>query len=221
MKIIGRRTLLVGSAGLLAVGAAVLSFTGCTDKAGGGASSPDDIALGPENAPATLIEYASVTCPHCAEFHETVFEQLKTNYIDTGKLRFVLREYPAPANLAPIAVAGFQVARCGGADPDTYYTRIGVLMTQQHAILGTGTMDGVRGKLVEIGAAAGLSEQQVLACISDEAGAERIRRIIEGSNEFQISGTPTLILNGTKLEDPSVLTYEGLTRAIDAAIAGS
>ncbi|MEJ0059552.1 MAG: thioredoxin domain-containing protein [Terricaulis sp.] len=116
---------------------------------------------------------------------------------------------------------GFQVARCGGANPEQYYTRIGVLMEQQRAILATGTMDGVRGKLVEIGAAAGLSEEQVLGCISDEEGAARIRRIIDGANEFGITGTPTLILNGTKLEDPSVLTYEGLSRAIDAASASN
>jgi protein-disulfide isomerase len=214
MMIIGRRTLLVGAALLAA---------GCNQggSGGGAAASADDIALGQESAPATLIEYASVTCPHCAEFHEDVYEQLKANYIDTGKLRYVLREFPAPANLAPIAVAGFQVARCGGASAEDYYTRVGVLMQQQRAILGTGTMDGVRGKLVEIGAASGLSEQQVLACISDEAGAARIQRIIEASSAFGITGTPTLILNGQKLEDPSVLTYEGLTRAIDAAIAGS
>ena len=79
-------------------------------------------------------------------------------------------------------------------------------------------MDGVRQKLIEIGGAAGLSEQQVMQCISDEAGADRIRRTVdEAGREFQITGTPTFVINGEKVEDPAVVTYEGLSRLLDAA----
>ena len=85
MVVIGRRALLLGAAALGA---------GCGGANGKASVSPDDMAIGSPNAPVTLIEYASSTCPHCAEFHETVWDQLKTNYIDTGRVRFVFREFP-------------------------------------------------------------------------------------------------------------------------------
>jgi len=212
MFAIGRRFIL-GAAALALVG-----LTGCNNAGGGAGVGADDMALGAENAPVTLIEYASTTCPHCASFHEEVFEQLKTNYIDTGRVRYVFREYPtAPA---PVAVAGFQLARCNAASPEQYFIRLGEIFRQQQAIFATGTMEGVRGKFVEIGAAAGLSEEQVMACITDEEGAERIRRIVEaGNRDFNITGTPTFVINGEKVEDPSVVTYEGLSRLLDQAAA--
>ncbi|MDX2276223.1 MAG: DsbA family protein [Hyphomonadaceae bacterium] len=211
MAAIGRRELMLG------VGA--LALVGCDGANGVAGASAADMAIGAENAPATLIEYASSTCPHCAEFHERVWDQLKTNYIDTGKLRFIFREFPTPP--VQVAVAGFQIARCGGATPEQYLARVGVLFDQQQAIFASGTMEGVRLKLVEIGQGAGLSEQQVMECISDQAGAERIRNTVEeGTRQFDITGTPTLILNGQKLTDPSAMTYEGLSRMIDQAIAG-
>ncbi|MBL8542707.1 MAG: DsbA family protein [Hyphomonadaceae bacterium] len=213
MSAIRRRTLLLGATALAAAGA--LAACGGSSN---GAVSADDMVLGQANAPLTLIEYASSTCPHCAHFHETVWETLKTNYIDTGKVRFVYREYPtAPA---PVAVAAFQVARCGGASNEQYFTRLGEIYRQQHAMFATGTMEGVRAKLVEIGAAAGLTQDQVMQCITDEAGAERIRRVVEaGDRDFQITGTPTFVINGQKVDDPAFVTPEGLTRILDAALA--
>jgi protein-disulfide isomerase len=213
MFAIGRRNLLVGAGAFGLVGA----LGGCNSAGGGAAISADDMALGAENAPVTLIEYASSTCPHCADFHAANWDQLKATYIDTGRVRYVFREYPtAPA---AVAVAGFQIARCGGATSEQYFVRLGELFRQQQAIFATGSMEGVRGKLIEIGAAAGLSEQQVMECINDEAGAERIRRIVEGAQAFNVTGTPTFVLNGTKIEDPSVVTWEGLSRILDAALA--
>ena len=214
MFAIGRRNLLL-AAGTLALAG---TLAACNGSGNGAAVNEDDVALGQANAPVTLIEYASSTCPHCAEFHEHVFEQLKANYIDTGKVRYVFREYPTapPA----VAVAGFQLARCGGASPEQYFTRLGELFRQQRAIFASGTMEGVRQKFIEIGAAAGLSQDQVMQCITDESGAERIRRIVEaGERDFHVTGTPTLILNGRKLDDPSAVTYEGLSRLIDAELA--
>lgn len=215
MFAMGRRQLLLGASALVLAG----TLAACDGANGSAAISPDDMVLGDANAPVTLIEYASSTCSHCAEFHATVWDQFKENYIDTGKVRFVFREFPtAPA---PVAVAGFQLARCGGANTEQYFVRLGELFRQQRAIFASGSMDGVRRKFVEIGAAAGLSETQVMECISDEAGAERIRRTVdEGARQFNITGTPTFILNGSKVEDPSVVTYEGLSRLVDAALAG-
>ena len=209
-----RRKLLLGASALALAG----TLTACNGAGAGAGVSPDDMVLGAADAPVTLIEYASTTCPHCAAFHEEVWDQLKENYIDTGKVRFVFREYPtAPA---PVAVAGFQLARCGGATTEQYFVRLGELFRQQRAIFASGSMEGVRQKFIEIGAAAGLSETQVLECINDEAGAERIRRTVDtGNAEFRVTGTPTFILNGRKIEDPSVVTYEGLSRLIEAELA--
>ncbi|MES1199530.1 MAG: thioredoxin domain-containing protein [Pseudomonadota bacterium] len=220
MITVGRRGLLLGASGaLLAVGAGV-GLASCNKAGGGAGPSPDDMSIGDPNAPAKLIEYASLTCPHCEEFEKEVWDRLKANYIDTGKVFFTLREFPAPAALAPIAVAEFQLARCNGADANTYFTRVKSLFAQREAILATGTMDGVKQKLVEFGASANLSEQQVMACITDEAGAQRIQRIVEsGEKDFNVTGTPTFVLNGTRVDDPSVTSYEGLARLLDAAIA--
>ena len=213
MSLVGRRQLILG--------VSLLALAACGGGNGGVAAGsgpgPDDMVLGSPNARATLIEYASATCPHCAHFHETVWDQLKTNYIDTGKVRFIFREFPTPPEA--VAVAGFQLARCGGATPEQYFARLGELFRQQQAMFASGTMEGVRTKLLEIGASSGLSEQQVTQCISDDAGPERIRRIEDGSRHFNISGTPTLILNGQKLEDPRAVTYEGLSQMIDQALA--
>lgn len=213
MFAIGRRTLLLGASALALAG----TVAACNGSSSGAAVNEDDVVLGAADAPVTLIEYASATCPHCAEFHEEAFEPLKTNYIDTGRLRYVFREYPTapPA----VAVAGFQLARCGGASPEQYFARLGEIFRQQQHIFATGTMEGVRQKFVEIGGAAGLSQEQVMQCITDQAGAERVRRIVEaGERDFQITGTPTFILNGQKLE--GVGTYEALATRIDAALAG-
>jgi protein-disulfide isomerase len=219
MFAIGRRGLLLGASALVLAGGA-LTLNACNGGSGGAAINEDDVVLGQANAPVTLIEYASSTCPHCADFHADVFEQLKTNYIDTGKVRYVFREFPtAPA---PVAVAGFQLARCGGASPEQYFTRLGEVFRQQRsgALFASGTMEGVRQKFIEIGSAAGLSQDQVMQCITDDEGAERVRRIVEaGNRDFGVSATPTFVLNGRKVEDPSVVTYEGLSRLIDAELA--
>jgi len=218
MVAIGRRGLLLGASALVLAGGAALTLNACNGGGGGAAINEDDVVLGQANAPVTLIEYASSTCPHCAAFHAEVFEQLKTNYIDTGKVRYVFREFPT--NPAPVAVAGFQLARCGGASPEQYFTRLGEIFRQQHALFASGTMEGVRQKFIEIGGAAGLSQDQVMTCITDEEGAERVRRIVEAANrDFQVSGTPTFVLNGRKVEDPRVVTYEGISQLIDAELA--
>jgi len=215
MSVVGRRQLILGGASLLALAAC---SGGNGSSAAGTSPSPDDMVLGSPSARVTLIEYASATCPHCAHFHETVWDQLKTNYIDTGKVRFIFREFPTPPEA--VAVAGFQLARCGGATPEQYFARLGELFRQQQAMFASGTMDGVRAKLLEIGASSGLSQEQVTQCISDDAGPARIRRLEEGSQQFNVTGTPTLILNGRKLDDPRAVTYEGLSQMIDQALAG-
>ena len=209
MLVIGRRNLVLGAgaAGVLAA---------CGGSAGGGLTE-DDVVLGQADAPVTLIEYASTTCPHCAAFHALMWEELKTNYIDTGRVRFVFREFPTPPEA--VAVAGFQIARCGGATPDQYFVRVSEIFRQQQATFASGTMDGIRRKLLDIGVATGLSEAQVNECIADPEGAARIRRITEASRAHNVTGTPTLIINGQNYS--GALTWEGLSAALDAAGGGA
>lgn len=208
MIAIGRREMLLGASALV--------LAACGGSGGSANVSADDMVLGSADAPVTLIEYASVTCPHCAAFHEESFEQIKTNYIDTGKVRFVFREYPtAPA---PVAVAGFQVARCGGASSEQYFARIGAIFRTQQSLFQSLQADGGRQYFINLGSDAGLTPEQTMACVSDEAGAERIRATVEGAGQFGITGTPTFIINGRKLDQPP--TYENIARALDAAAAG-
>lgn len=209
MVAIGRRGLVLGVSAL-ALGA---TLGACNGSGASGGLTADDMVLGSDDAPVTLIEYASTTCPHCAEFHETVWEQLKTTYIDAGRVRFVFREFPTPP--PAIALAGFQVARCGAATPEQYFIRLDELFRQQAAMFATGSIEGIRAKLIEIGGAAGLSEQQITQCINDQAGQERVRRLVEAGQQQGVTGTPTFFINGARFEQAP--TYENLARALDAA----
>lgn len=207
--IVGRRNLLLSAAALALVAA-------CNGAGGGTAITEDDVAIGSETATVTLIEYASTTCPHCAEFHNEAWEQLKANYIDNGRVRFVFREFPTDP--AAVAVAGFQLARCGNADPNTYFARISELFRQQRAMFATGSIEGIRDAMIDIGTASGLSREQITQCFNDPAGGERIRRIGEASRPLNVTGTPTLFINGRRYEGQ--LTYAALSGALDAALAG-
>lgn len=207
---IGRRSLIVGAS-------AMAVTTGLPRADAQTFMTPDDMVLGSTNARVTLIEYASAACPHCAHFHETVFPQLKANYIDTGKVFFIFRE--TLTEPAAVALAGFQVARCNGATTDQYFSRIREIFADQQQMFATGTMQGVLNTLNEVGAHNGLSAEQVMQCIQDPAGQQRIARFDTGSTQFNVTGTPTFILNGQKVEDPAVTTYDGLSRILDQALA--
>lgn len=205
MFAIGRRNFVFG--------AVALAFLAACNQGGGAAITEDDVTLGAEGAPVTMIEYASTTCGHCAELHNTVWEQLKANYIDNGRVRFVFREFPTDP--AVVAVAGFQLARCGGADEQQYFTRISELFRQQRALFSTGSIEGIRDGMIEIGVASGLTREQIGECFNDPAGGERIRRIAEGARAQNVTGTPTIFINGQRYEGP--LTYEAISAALDAA----
>lgn len=218
MLVFGRRNLLLGGVTL-----AALSLAGCNGSSGASGPSPDDMAIGNPESGVTLIEYGSSMCSHCREFEETVFSQLKTNYIDTGRIYFIFREVLAPVDpqrvIPTIALAEYQLARCNNATPEQYFSRLGVLFEQQPAMFQAGSRQGIEAKLVEIGGAAGLSREQVLECIADPEGAARMTRLGELATRDNVTGTPTFFLNGERLDDPAIMTYEGMSAALDAAIA--
>jgi protein-disulfide isomerase len=197
---------------MLAAGAASLVF-GVPSRA---LALEGDMTIGDPAAAVQLVEYASLTCSHCAAFHERTFPQLKSAYIDTRRIGFTLREDPtAPA---PGAFAMFQLARCGGVGPALYFERVAELFERQRELLVTGTAASVREALFAIGAGWGLSQDEILAAMQDQAAVDRITGSIASGNAHGISGTPALVLNGALLQGPAHLAFEGLSAALNRAL---
>ena len=150
-----------------------------------------DMALGPENASVTIVEYASMTCPHCAAFTLNVFPKLKAEYIDTGKVRFVFREFPLDLK----AAAGSMLARCiGKSDAAKYFAVVDLLFRQQTDWVLSNTADALK----RIGRQAGLSEDQVNACLKDQKILDGIQETQDyASKTLKVNSTPTFFVNGT------------------------
>ena len=148
-----------------------------------------DKILGAENAPVTIVEYASVTCPHCAAFHRETYPTLKSKYIDTGKVRLIFREFPTQP--AAIAIGGFMLARCAG---DKYFPMLDTIFEQQQSW----AQDPYNGFL-RIARQAGLSQERFEECLKDQKTAEAIQEVaIRGNKEFNVDSTPTFFINGKK-----------------------
>jgi protein-disulfide isomerase len=149
-----------------------------------------DMALGPANATVTVTEYASMTCPHCAAFTETVFPKIKSEYIDSGKIRFVFREFPLDIK----AAAGSMLARCiAKDDAPKYFAVIDLLFKQQSEWVMKNTTE----TLIRIGKQAGLTQQAVEDCLKDQALLDKIAADQKFANEvLKVNSTPTFFING-------------------------
>lgn len=195
--------------------ASMAALAGCGGGGGAGAAAEGDMAMGaPEGAKVTVVEYASVTCPHCAAWQEQVWPQFKAKYVDTNKVRYVFRELPTPP--ANVAVAGFMVARCAGEDK--YFDVVHAIMeSQEEWRAGVNPRD----TLFRVGNGAGLSNEQISACITDpenlKAADERARAAMAAG----VSGTPAFFVNGTQVITPGGegASLEDLSKAIDAELA--
>jgi len=149
----------------------------------------DDIPMGSENAPVTIIEYASMTCPHCAAFAATTFPKLKEKYIDTGKVKYIMREYP----LDGLAAAAFMLARCAG--PEKYYPLIETLFAQQQKWAVREPIP----PLTAIAKQAGFTQQSFEKCINDKALLSNVQAMRDrGTQKFKVDATPTFYINGEK-----------------------
>jgi protein-disulfide isomerase len=163
--------------------------------------------LGKEDAPVTIVEYASMTCPHCAHFHQTTLPELKTKYIDPGKVRLVFREFP----FDPRAEAGFMLARCSN---DNYFAMVDVLFKQQQT---WAAVDDAKEALLQISKLAGFSQESFVACLTDQKLLENVRAIRErGSKDFGVDSTPTFFINGNKF--PGAMSIEQLSAIIDGLL---
>jgi len=149
-----------------------------------------DVWQGSKDAPVTIIEYASMTCSHCAHFHEATYPTLKSKYIDTGKVRFTLREFP----FDPIAVAGFMVARCAGEKREAM---IGLLFSQQkNWAFSDKPLQGLTALVKQTG----MSQEKFDACLQDKALYANVNQVFEkASKQFKVDSTPTFFINGKKV----------------------
>jgi protein-disulfide isomerase len=169
-----------------------------------------DMALGPANAAVTITEYASMTCPHCAHFHETVYPELKKRYIDQGKVRFIFREFP----LDPLAAGASMLARC--ADKDKFYPLIETLFQQQRQW----AVEKPIPKLLALAKQAGMSEQTFNACLSDQKMLDAMQAEQKrATDKFGVNSTPTVFVNGKKVVGGT--TIEDLAKIIDPLLTKS
>ena len=199
-----RRAALTGAA-LAAMGA----LAACGGEGGGQAAQGDMAKGAPEGAKVTVVEYASVTCGHCALWQETVWPEFKAKYVDTNKVRYVFREFPTPP--ADVAAAGFLLARCAGED--RYFQVIEEIMASQRE-----WQQGVSPAttLSRVATSVGLSQDEYRACVTDPDALAALDERIQAGRAQGVTGTPTFFVNGARVPDSSL---EGLSAAVDAELA--
>lgn len=150
-----------------------------------------ELSQGNENAKVTIIEYASMSCPACASFHRNTYPELKRKYVDTGKVRLIIREFP----LNNLAAAGSMLARCAGS-PAKSLSLIDVLFERQREWVSQDAL----AQLLSIARQAGFTEQAFNACLKDDALlAKLIRRRERAGKEFGVNATPSFFINGKRL----------------------
>ena len=171
-----------------------------------------DLWLGDPKAPVTIVEYASMTCPHCAHFNETTFPALKKQYIDTGKARYTMREFP----LDPLAAAAFMLARCAGEkDKDKYYAMIDTLFRKQDQWVKQKPLPD----LLAISKQAGFTEKSFDACLANQKLLDDIQKERQQAiDKYKVHSTPTFFVNG-KLYAGAV-TIEQMAKEIDPQLKG-
>jgi protein-disulfide isomerase len=169
-----------------------------------------DRVLGKDDAPVTVIEYASMTCPHCAHFAETTYPELKKRYIDAGKVKYIFREFP----LDPLAAGASMLARC--APPDKFYPMIETLFQMQR----TWAVEKPIPPLMAIAKQAGFTEQSFNACLSDQKMLDQIQTEQKrATDKFGVNSTPTIFVNGIKQVGAS--SIEDLAKVIDPLLPKS
>lgn len=170
-----------------------------------------EMALGAEDAPIEIIEYASYTCPHCATFHADQFQQLKDSYIADGQVRFIHRE----AIFDRAALWATMVARCGGEM--RYWGLSGLIYEEQRDWIGDQSLAGISDRLRKLGLTAGLEPEQIDACMQDADTAQALVDWYEANRvEHDISATPTLIINGEKHGN---MSFDDLSQILDGLLA--
>jgi protein-disulfide isomerase len=221
-----RRALLAGGVAVVAAGGvgywalnrnagpAVTQINAATTESGGEAvdtSSIQEMVLGDPDAPVTVMEYASFTCPHCANFHTGPFQQLKSEYIDTGKVKMVYRD----VYFDRFGLWASMIARC---EPNRFFGIAGMLYEQQKEWLASREPAAIADNLRRIGKVAGLTDDQIETCLADEEKAKTLVAWFEQNAQAdEITATPTLFVDGTKHAN---MNWTDLKALIDEALEG-
>jgi len=165
-----------------------------------------DMAIGPANAKVTMTEFASMTSPRCAAFNAEVFPKIKSEYIDTGKIRYIFREYPLDIKAAD----GSMLARCiAKDDAGKYFAVIDMLFKQQNDWV----LKNTKKTLTQIGKQGGLSEQQVEDCLKDQALLDKIAADQNyASDVLKVNSTPTFYINGEMVK--GAVSFEDFDKLI-------
>ena len=164
-----------------------------------------DIAIGSAKAPVTITEYSSMSCPHCAAFGQNVFPMLRSKYIDTGKVRFVFREFPLDIKAAAASI----LARCAGkGDSEKYLGAVETLFKLQERLMAQ-----TKDTLIYVGKLHGMSEQEVETCEKDQAQFDKLTADQRYAHqELKVTSTPTFFLNGVRLRGS--MSFEELEERI-------
>ncbi len=155
----------------------------------------DDYILGDVNAPVTLIEYASVSCPACANWHATVYPEFREKYVETGKVNYVFRPFPTPP--VQMADTGHLLAYCGKRED--YFTNIKLQFDRQRQIIDMFQSRRGREAYISLAQASGLSEDDLVSCLQNEDIRERYDAVIQSGIDLGVTGTPSFFVNDEKV----------------------
>ena len=150
----------------------------------------NEYTLGPADAKIVIVEYASLTCPHCAQFHTQVLPGLKKEFVETGKVRYVYRDFP----LDRLALGAAMIARCAGRE--NFFGFIDTFYAAQGQWTGASNPLSALGNLARLG---GMSQRKLDACLKNvEVQNEILRQRLEAANEFKVQSTPTVFVDGER-----------------------
>jgi len=188
-----------------AVPSAALAQGATTETAAQPVGLPE-MAIGSATAPVTIIEYSSMSCSHCAAFGQNVFPMLQSKYIDTGKVRFVFREFPLDIKAAAASI----LARCIGKDgPDKFFSAVEMMFKLQDQLMAQ-----TKQTLIYVGKQHGMSEDEVKTCEEDQAQFEKLNADQQfAARQIKISATPTFFINGARFQ--GAMSYEELEARIE------
>lgn len=180
------------AATLAACGGADSAETPSSTAVAGEFTTATDYVMGKADAPITIVEYASVVCGHCANWHRVVYPEFKKKYVDTGKAKYVFRNLPtAPFELAD---TGHKIAMC--APRESYFKNIKLQFDRQSQILDLARKGQAREAYLNLAKSSGLSEEDFIACIQDPDIDTTYDSVVRSANDFAVTGTPSFIVNG-------------------------
>lgn len=170
-------------------GAALMLAAGSIQPFAAKAATVEERVLGDPDAPVTIIEYSSLTCPHCAAFHNETLPELKARYVETGQAKIIYRDFPLDENALNAAV----VAHCAG--PDRYFAFLEALFSSQQRWARAADP---REALIQLAGLGGLSRDRVEACLADDEMLDAVLKSrLDGQEQYAVQSTPTFVIEGT------------------------